>query len=71
MPDHGHEAAGHVVVANGGGLLGLNDENCNMQIKETKANGTAVAVNTAVEHLDTLHEAEEAGEKVYTVYTER
>ena len=79
MPEHAHahEAAGHAALANGhvvanGLAVGPNDENCNMQIKETLGNGTAVAVNVAAEHADTaLHEAEEAAEKEYKVYPER
>jgi len=72
MPDHAHEAAAHVVVAaNGGLLLGPNDENCNMQIKETTGNGTAVSVVAEHGGDATLHEAEEAAEKEYKVYPER
>jgi hypothetical protein len=73
MPDHVHEP-GHVVTAGvANGLLGPNDENCNMQIKETTGNGTAVAVNPAADHAAAAAQDEdgEAGEKVYTVYTER
>ena len=73
MPDHVHEPG--LVVANGvvaNGLLGPNDENCNMQIKETTGNGTAVAVNPAADlAADTQHEDGEAGEKEYKVYKER
>ncbi len=74
MPDHAHEAGGHVVVAAGGGgglLLGPNDENCNMQIKETTGNGTAVSVGADGGDA-ALHEAEEeAAEKEYKIYPER